>query len=183
MCKKLEVKLAYHSAPALCGLKASNLISIKKNDIENLEEEIKTLNITYNPKICFDLLKDKDDNYLILVYRKDSLEEHLMQEENQKFLESIGYTISNNIFDYIRELKRRINSSNEFPHEIGIFLGYDLLDTVEFIKGNRNPLLKGLWNVYYDAYNKQIIFDKFNRCKDCVVRLVNKGFSIENFMK
>nr|MCR5308362.1 DUF3793 family protein [bacterium] len=95
MCKKLEEKLAYHSAPALCGLKASNLISIKKSDIENLTEEINCLNKAYNPKVCFNCLKNKDNNYLLLVYRKGSLENHLMQEENKKFLESIGYKRSN----------------------------------------------------------------------------------------
>lgn len=74
MCKKLEEKLAYHSAPALCGLKVSNLISIKKSDIENLVEEINCLNKTYNPKVCFDCLKNKDDNYLLLVYRRERKE-------------------------------------------------------------------------------------------------------------
>jgi len=180
MCRKLEELLAFHSAPALCGLKASNLISLNKN---NFMQDINQLNKMYNPNVFFTYLKVSYNHSLLLVFKRKILEEHLLKEDNKKFLESLGYTVSDNIFDYIEELKKRINKSNDFPHEIGVFLGYDLLDTVEFIKGNRNPLLKGLWNVYYDAYNKQIIFDKYNRCKDCVIRLVNKGFSIENFMK
>ena len=183
MCKKLEEKLAFHSAPALCGIKASNLINIKKSDIYNLEEEIECLNEVHNPKVYFDLLSDNTNNYLVLVYRKDKLENHLMQEENKCFLEKMGYSRSNNIVDYIFELKKRINASNSFPHEIGVFLGYDLTDTLEFMNGNKKPLLKGLWNVYSNKREKELLFDKYNRCKDCVLRLVNKGFSIENFMR
>jgi len=182
MCKKLEEKLAMHSAPALCGIKASNLINIKRSDITNLNEEIKMLNKAHNPKIYFHFLKNEGDNSLILVYRKGSLENHLLQEDNKRFLESIGYKRSDDIFEYITELERRINTDN-FPHEIGVFLGYDLKDTLEFIRGNKKPLLKGLWNVYSNKKEKEELFDKYNRCKNCVLRLVNKGFSLENFMK
>lgn len=183
MCRRLEELLAFHSAPALCGLKASNLINLSKKDTDSFIQDINLLNKMYNPNVFFTFLKVSNENSLLLVFKRNILENHLLKEENTKFLESIGYKNSDNIFDYIKELKKRINCGCEFPHEIGVFLGYDLLDTLEFIKGNRNPLLKGLWNVYYDAYNKQIIFDKYNRCKNCVIRLVNKGFSIENFMK
>lgn len=183
MCEKLEKKLAYHSAPALCGLKASNLINIKKCDIENLKEEIDELNRIHNPKICFDVLSDNLDNYLILVYRKETLEKQLSIEDNKVFLEKMGYERSEDIVNYIYELKRRINENSSFPHEIGIFLGYDLKDTIEFINGNKKPLLKGLWNVYSNKKEKEELFDKYNRCKNCVLRWVNKGFSIENFMR
>ena len=182
MCKKLEEKLAFHSAPALCGIKASNLICIKKDDVTNLSEEIKELNRIHK-KVHFDFLRDNNDNYLILVYRKEKLEEQLSKEENKLFLEEYGYLRSNNIDDYILELKKRINLNDCFPHEIGVFLGYDLKDTVEFIKGNKKPLLKGIWNVYSNKDEKEALFDRYNRCKDCVLRLVNKGFSIENFMR
>ncbi|MCR5461445.1 MAG: DUF3793 family protein [bacterium] len=183
MCKKLEEKLAFHSAPALCGIKASNLINIKKEDIKNLSEEIEELNKNHNPKVYFDFLSNNSNNYLILVYRKEKLEEQLLNENNMKFLEDMGYERSNDILDYIYELKRRIKYNEKFPHEIGVFLGYDLEDTLEFINGNKKPLLKGVWNVYSNEKEKEMIFDKYNRCKNCVLRLVNKGFSLENFMR
>jgi len=183
MCRRLEELLAFHSAPALCGIKASNLINIKKEDMDNFIQEINLLNELHNPKTFFTFLKVSENNSLLLVYKRKVLEDFIFQEDNQKFLESIGYELSDDVFDYIYELKKRINENNTFPHEIGVFLGYDLNDTLEFIKGNRKPLLKGLWNVYSNTAEKQIVFDKYNRCKDCVVRLVNKGFSIENFMK
>lgn len=183
MCKRLEELLAFHSAPALCGIKASNLISIRKEEMDKFINEIDLLNETHNPKIFFTILKMSNSNSLLLVYKRKTLEDHLLKNENKCFLESLGYSLSNNIFDYIYELKKRINESTTFPHEIGVFLGYDLFDTLEFINGNKKPLLKGLWNVYSNIEEKQIMFDKYNRCRECVVRLVNKGFSIENFMK
>ena len=179
MCRKLEEKLAYHGAPALCGLKASNLININNDYIE----EIDILNKIYNPKNCFDILKESDKGCLLLVYKRKTLEEYLFIEKNRLYLESIGYKRSDNLDDYVDELKRRMNNSNDFPHEIGLFLGYDFDDTLEFINGNKKPILKGIWNVYTNKDEKKALFDKYNRCKECVIRLVNKGFSIENFMK
>jgi len=183
MCKELEEKLAYHSAPALCGIKPSNLINISNNSLHKVLSDIKSLNEIYNPNNCFQILKKTDSGILLLVYKKKKLEEYLFLDDNRSYLESIGYKRSDYIDDYIYELKRRINDNEIFPHEIGLFLGYDLDDTLEFIKGNKKPLLKGVWNVYSKKEEKRILFEKYYRCRDCVVRLVNKGFSIENFMK
>lgn len=58
MCRKLEELLAFHSAPALCGLKASNLISLNNN---NFIQDINQLNKMYNPNEFFTFLKESCD--------------------------------------------------------------------------------------------------------------------------
>ena len=46
----------------------------------------------------------------------------------KEFLNDMNYVNCNNINEYLDILSRRINNNLEFPHEIGVFLGYDLYD-------------------------------------------------------
>lgn len=57
MSKALERLLAIHSSPAICGIKASNLICIDYN--ESIYKEIEELNRKY-PKLRFYVLKRTD---------------------------------------------------------------------------------------------------------------------------
>lgn len=59
MSSLLQNILAIHSSPAICGIKAANLINLKITD--ELYEEIEELNRKY-PNLCFYVLK-KDGIY------------------------------------------------------------------------------------------------------------------------
>ncbi|MCR5786711.1 MAG: DUF3793 family protein, partial [Acholeplasmatales bacterium] len=120
MSKKLEKLLALHSSPAICGIKASNLISIDYN--ESIYKEIEELNNKY-PKLRFYILKRTNQKVLILIYRKSVFEKIMQNQNNLDFLQNIGYDISS-IDIMLNELKIRLKKDN-FPHEIGVFLGYD----------------------------------------------------------
>ena len=51
----------------------------------------------------------------------------------------------------IEKLKMRLNETTEFPHEIGLFLGYPVGDVVGFIKNKgKNFKCCGCWKVYCD---------------------------------
>ena len=52
-----------------------------------------------------------------------------------KFLERYGYTV-NRLDNVLARLKHRITDSFEFPHEIGVFLGYPLGDVIGFIENS-----------------------------------------------
>lgn len=177
MSKTLERLLAVHSSPAICGIKASNLISIDYTD--SLYDEIEELNKEH-PKLCFHILKRIENKVLVLVYRKNIFNKEIYREENISFLESLGYDTSSDKA-MLKELGARLNKSN-FPHEIGVFLGYDLSDIKAFIRKEK-CLYVGHWQVYSKIDEKKKIFNKYNRCRDCVVSLVNEGFPIENFMR
>ncbi|MCR5232196.1 MAG: DUF3793 family protein, partial [Acholeplasmatales bacterium] len=85
------------------------------------------------------------------------------------------------IDNMLNDLKERLKD-NEFPHEIGVFLGYDLDDIKSFIKGEK-CIYVGYWKVYSKLNEKLEIFDKYTKCKECVINLINKGFPIESFMR
>ncbi len=173
----LQNALAIHSSPAICGIKASNLINMKYDD--NIISEIEELNKKY-PRLCFYILKKNNENALVLVYRKNILEKKLFENDNKLFLDSIGYN-TNSVDDMLESLKSRMNNDS-FPHEIGVFLGYDLSDIKSYIDG-KACLYTGYWKVYSNVSEKKRLFDKYTRCKEAVIRMIDKGFPIENFMR
>ena len=67
----------------------------------------------------------------------------------------------------IRELRHRLKDSTEFPHEIGLFLGYPPEDVRGFIlhKGNCCKY-SGCWKVYGNEEKAAKEFAKFKKCSD-----------------
>lgn len=177
MSKILEQLLAAHSSPAICGLKASNLINIKYSD--SIYNEIEELNKKY-PRLCFYILRKDKDKVLVLVYRKNILEKKLYEDDNKSFLEELGYDTTS-VDSMLECLKERM-ALDDFPHEIGVFLGYDLSDIKSFINGNA-CIYVGYWKVYSKLDEKIELFNKYTRCKNIVTKMIDKGYPIENFMR
>ena len=173
----LEQLLANHSSPAICGLKASNLINIKYND--SIYNEIEELNKLY-PSLCFYILKKENDMVLILIYRKKVLEKKLFENDNKSFLKQLGYDTTS-VESMLLCLKERMKNDS-FPHEIGVFLGYDLSDIKSFIKGGK-CLYVGYWKVYSNLEEKMKLFNKYTKCREIVMKMIDKGFHLENFMR
>ena len=182
MSKKFEQALALHCSPALCGIKASNLISLSIGDFD-IEKEVEDLNKKYGPKVNFRILRRLDDKYLLLIYRTKILENKIFEPETLDFLVREGYPEIKDLNLLLKYLEMRIKNNLEFPHEIGIFLGYDLSDTYHFIRKDKKCLHTGYWKVYSNVTMKQEIFNKYTRCRNCVMKLINRGYSIENFMR
>ena len=81
----------------------------------------------------------------------------------------------------LEDLKERL-LYDDFPHEIGVFLGYDLDDIKSYIDGKK-CIYVGYWKVYSRLNEKLQIFNKYTKCRECVINLISKGFPIENFMR
>lgn len=174
--------LAFHSAPAICGIKASNLINCSTKDISDLIEEIDEVNQLHNPVIYIKILQIKNDHVLILVYRKETLESCLDDANKKSFLNMLGYTNVNDLELTLDHLRYRLNSSDTFPHEIGIFLGYDLSDVLGFIN-HEKCLYSGFWKVYSNVDEKKKTFEKFIKCKNTIINYLNNGYTLDMFMK
>jgi hypothetical protein len=177
MSRHLAELLAIHSSPAICGLKTSNLICIDYD--ESIYREIEELNNLY-PKLRFYVLKRSKTKVLILVYRKNVFNRLMNKTLYIEYLNTFGYNTSS-IESMLNNLKKRLKGDN-FPHEIGVFLGYDLDDIKSFISGEE-CIYVGYWKVYSNLEEKKKIFDKYTRCKNIVLNLINKGYPIESFMR
>ena len=67
----------------------------------------------------------------------------------------------------------------DFPHELGLILGYPVEDVTGFIEHNgKNYLHSGYWKVYHNPSAKRKLFERFEQAKESVIQLVSTGVSI-----
>ncbi len=176
----MENIIAYHCAPALAGIKPSNLVSIYTNRASDVHKEIDNLNAQLNCKdIYIEVLCECPSRVLALVYRKNVLEKHLNGRNTKGFLKMFGYNESGDIRYCLNHLKEQLSNDTCFPHEIGVFLGYPLHDIYGFIKHRDvGCLLCGEWRVYKDAENAKKMFSRYRACRKALSRRVASGHSL-----
>ena len=126
------------------------------------------------------LLERPDSNSVIVyVYRQDHLERLLADPAYQEFLRDTGYT-SAALDGLLAHLTYRLQTQTEFPHEIGVFLGYPLRDVVGFIENRgRNFTCCGFWKSYSDPAEMQVCFACYRKCIQTYVAMFEQGIPIE----
>lgn len=133
MNKYLEEKFCFHCAPTIMGKKMSNLIILKNKFF--LQRELVEYNKIFNEiNLNIYSLKVCEKYTCVILYNIYFLQEILEVREIQDFLKTYSYeyyTTEN----ALELLSKRITLEN-FPHEIGVFLGYPLEDVKGFIKNN-----------------------------------------------
>lgn len=183
MGKTFEKLLALHASPAIVGLKSANLISISLSDVPNLIEELDSINNDLTSKIDVRILRMDEKSALVLFYNKLKLIKTVFRPEAFSYLLDRGYPPKKDIDLYLDTLTSKINEVRSFPHEIGVFLGYDISDTIAFETNDRKCLYVGYWKVYSNVEEKKAIFDRYSKCRELVAVLLKKGYSIERIMK
>ncbi len=176
----IETYLVKHCAPTLASLKTAGLFTFSFNNENDLDRQIAFCNELINNKgVYITILKKKQNTALIYVYRKNKLSMDMEQNGVFNFLQMYGYKSTD--VDYaIEKLKQRVNSSDVFPHEIGMFLGYPLSDVIGFINNSgRNSKMTGYWKVYGDVSNAVNLFNKFNKCRRVYAKKYFDGTSIQ----
>lgn len=175
----LEEKMIAHCAPTLARLKTANMFRCRYNDIETLQEELRLINENMNEKgVYVEALKIEAEHVLLYVYRSNKLQLDLAVPAVSELLAKYGYH-SCEVVECIKKLKERIADNNEFPHEIGIFLGYPLEDVLGFIEHKgQNFKYSGLWKVYGDVQETLVMFSKFKKCTDVYKQVFEAGRSL-----
>ena len=170
----LEELLVQHSAPTLAGIKSASLICL------NLMEErggcdLRTL---HDKGLSFFTLRGRKGCRLLLVYRENQIRRRLKEPEAAALLTAKGYDLSS-VASALISLRRRF-LSDEFPHEVGIFLDYPVEDVKGFIENNgENYLISGMWKVYSDAESASRTFSKYSICSRTYKTCYEKGTSLE----
>ena len=135
--------------------------------------------------LCVRVLKGcvRTHRYLVYVYRESKLRAVLAQPQVRDFLCKEGYALPEQSGDYaplLRQLSRRLCCEADFPHEIGVFLGYPLHDVVGFIENaGRNFTCCGCWKAYGDPSAAQRHFAQLNKCTAVYLRLFRSGTPIQ----
>ena len=170
--------IVLNCAPTLSGVKVGNLVSQFYTDADEVRSFISGKDRLLKPKgVRVVLLKLSSKTALIYVYRQKQLARLLSRTGIQKFLGKYGYKEFS--VDACLSLLRCRLQLNDFPHEIGVFLGYPLSDIQAFIdnKGANCPCT-GYWKAYTNIDRAKLIFRLYRRCTDRCCRKYENGTDI-----
>jgi hypothetical protein len=168
-----------HCAPTLAGIKTGNLFSVQKEPGEDYIEAIRRLNKILVPKgIRALILKQTEKLVLIYLYRPAMLQADLCKEEARQILLEKGYPAEKTECCIVR-LVKQLASGEEFPHEIGLFLGYPPADVKGFMKSPVEGVkCIGCWKVYGNEAEAKRKFDNFQKCTSFYCRKVKEGHTL-----
>lgn len=83
----------------------------------------------------------------------------MTNKDIQSFLKQYDYPDR----DILSHLEKRLEMS-QYPHEIGLFLGYPLADVWGFVHHKKCQCC-GYWKVYENKREKESLFKQFDCCK------------------
>ena len=177
-----EEMLVRYCSPTLAGLKTGNIFAAPFDEREEVFRKIRTFNRRFRDKdIRMIPLRIGIKRALIYVYRPKKLIGILESEAAFSLLKELGYD-PNLPQKCIGDLIRRINFQKDFPHEIGLFLGYPPEDVRGFMKKDCPPKCTGFWKVYGDAAGAQKLFLKYKKCTDCYLKYYKISSCIERLV-
>ncbi len=161
-----DASLVRQCAPTLAGLKVGNLFCLAMESRPIVFETLSRWNRQLNSKNVFaEIVGERRGRGYIYVFRPNLLDAILSRKDVRKFLLGFGYA-DDTPRSLIETLRRRFSRSTEFPHEVGIFLGYPLDDVRKFIAtGGRNSKLTGEWKTYGDVSESGKIFAACKKCR------------------
>ena len=176
--EKFGFRVVTQCAPVLKGVKISNLITMKPGGGRKIRAYLKKSRI-----ICIPLYADAEKEVLFL-YRYEQLERHLKNREVREFLRSCGYE-SFEVASVLVRLRRRYRLyagiSKEFPHELGVLLGYPVGDVQGFIDNRgENSLTSRYWKVYQNPKEAEKIFDLYDRVKEQALKEIMCGRTLSH---
>ncbi|MGN0731169.1 MAG: DUF3793 family protein [Treponema sp.] len=156
-------------APALCGIKTASLFSMRMDLYADGCEKISGWNRIFRQNGTVILpIQRRDDFMLLFVYNPELIKARFAQKNVRCYLAKKEYPVEEGFDSVLYELVLRLRKFCEFPHEIGIFLGYPLEDVVQFEKRNgKGFCYSGYWKVYK---NKNRAVAQMNEYKTCCCR-------------
>ena len=170
-------------APTLAGFKTGSLFTCPYTDRRQLARDLRRLNRMLRSRgLRVIPLLHSQHRALIYVYRPKELAADLSGEVPRQILQQAGYeSITAN--RCVLELIRRLSLREDFPHEIGLFLGYPPEDVQGFIE-NKGAGYKcvGCWKVYGDEQAARETFDRYRRCTDALCSRWKSGVRMEQLV-
>lgn len=183
-CLCFEKKLAYFTAPTLLGVKCASLVSLSHKEFDIAAHAARFNQRAASGGLRMKVMCKCQNRSLVLLYRPQLLQKRLSQPEIQQFLQQHGYTATMDMAACLKVLSERIAAKQEFPHEIGVFLGYPLEDVVGFMEHRgENCKLCGCWKVYGNVEQAKRTFANYEKCRIFLCSKLNKGYDIYQALK
>lgn len=177
--ESLEKNLIRHCSPTLASLKTASLFTLGFTCRRELDDVLREWNRRLSDKgVAMTALRETNDRALIYVFRKSKLREALRCPKIERFLKSNGYG-GTSLGTALSTLRAHLSGLGDFPHEIGVFLGYPLDDVIGFIENKgQNCKCAGCWKVYCNECEAAKTFARFKKCETVYMRLWEQGRSV-----
>jgi hypothetical protein len=176
---EIERIIINHCSPVLLGFKPAALFTLPSEDC------LACLSGLLPSAITLMILRKNGGRRQALAFDKGLLEKTLLDERVLALLESMGYPPGRRkipgaaphpsrgvpedspVFPYLAYFKQRFETLRQFPHEIGLFLGYPVEDVLGFVKyRGRNYKLCGVWKVYGNVERARRDFSRYEVCRE-----------------
>lgn len=169
-----------HCAPTLAGIKTGSIFTCTYESKEALNRTLRQMNRRLGPKGLRVLpLRFSQKKALIYLYRPKGLSEDLSDSMAAELLQRYGYHTESCDRCVVR-LAQKLRQEEEFPHEIGLFLGYPPEDVYGFIENKAcGCKCVGCWKVYGDEEAAKKKFAQYKKCTKVYWDQWAKGKDIE----
>lgn len=162
-----ETQAVLQCAPLLTGIKMSNLLHVRE------DQQMEVAAMFEMTPVSGRILYRKDGRISVLLYRERRLKRFLSVGKVRRLLDSFGYRdmelpeILSRLSD---RYQRHMDGKGDFPHEIGLLLGYPPED------------VSGYWKVYKDPARARRIFDGYDRVREAAIRMAGSGTGIRDII-
>jgi hypothetical protein len=159
MIREISRVIVNHLSPVLLGCKPAALFTLRTVDA------CTCLPALLPAGLSFTVLRKSGNGFLVFVFREEKIEKILRDKNAGTVLAGLGYPAGTSVPASLRYFKKQL-SRGEFPHEVGLFLGYPVDDVLGFVKyRGQNYKLCGYWKVYGDVEQARRRFRQFDLCR------------------
>lgn len=175
--KEFERQLALQCAPVIAGIKISNLLVVGNHNEKLLEDFIRGTEMSY-----FRFLS-ANQKTTYLLFRRKELDDYLKDEKVRTLLNDLGYAdtrLEIVLANFQKKYQTYMDNHIEFPHEMGLLLGYPVEDVLGFILNDGQKFLySGYWKVYEDLHKKVQLFKSYEDAQTEQVRMLISGMTLD----
>lgn len=175
-----EEMLVRNCAPTLAGIKTASLFTCACRDRDATLEDIRAINRRlWGKGLRLIPLRFSQEKVLLYLYRPSLLQADISDSRAAALLAQRGYDPAS-CGRCLSRLRHRLDQEPEFPHEIGLFLGYPPEDVAGFIDNKAQGCkCVGCWKVYGDEAAARKKFALYKKCTRVYQDRWTKGTDIE----
>lgn len=178
--EKLENQLILQCAPLIAGLRISNLLIIRRYYLLRLHHLLE------GSCIRLRVLYVEDDKLTILLYQFNLLSSYVTARKAKELLQIEGYDkfdIETILLIFTRRYRNYRKRGLDFPHELGLLLGYPIEDVEGYIRNaGENFLYIGYWKVYANVPAKRKIFRMFEVATEMLMEMLCQGMGVHDII-
>lgn len=171
------------SSQTLCGIKPANLFRICEKDFD-FKFYKKWKKIIKKLGLCVFDFRTNKNSIIVFVYDFSWIEKILENGLIKKYLIKKGYFNFDNGKKVLNILFERLKDYEEFPHEVGIFLGYPVEDVISFEKQKGKCCSYcGYWKSYCNPEEAKKCCEQYKKCSELCRQWFDEGYSIPQIIR